>query len=635
MLLELFRNHKRWLMFIAMILVIPSFVVTGIYSYNRMMSDDGAIAKVDDVSVTPQQFDEVKRRQLETLRQRLGESFKSSMLESAEARNAVLMSLLNERALSGEITKENVIVPEQTAIEVIKSYPAFQDNGKFSAEMYSNYLASTGYTDQYFVERVRQDVSRQLLTGGLLRTAGVPQSVLKKTAALLTEKRTIQTTSLKADDFKAGVTVADAEVEAYWKAHQAEFSLPDEADVQYAVFSPDLFKNVQPSEEDVKTFYEQNRNRFNAPEERRASHILIDFKDGKDAAKAEAEKVLAEVKTNPAKFAELAKKYSADTLSAREGGDLGWFGKGMMVQPFEEAVFGAAENTIVGPVETDFGYHIITVTGIKGQHVKPLDEVRNEIVKLYQDQHSQEMFGKEAETFTNMVYEQSDSLQAVADRFGIELKTVTNVTPDAAPAQVKKLFNEHVLEAVFSDEVLREKRNSQAIEVGGNELIALRVMNYRPAHVESLADATDRIKAKLVEAKALEKAKAEGDKLIKALEAGEAVTAEFSAEETVGRTQLGAHDAGFVNDVMRAQAAKLPAYAGFADGANYVVARIVKVEQPEVPKAQLDALAQELATMTSRADESTYFGALRAKHDAKILNKNYLPTADDKLPNQE
>ena len=163
MLLELFRNHKRWLMFIAMILVIPSFVVTGIYSYNRMMSDDGAIAKVDDTSVTPQQFDEVKRRQLDNLRQRLGDNFKSSMLESAEARHAVLMSLINERALAGEITKENVIVPEQTAIEVIKTYPAFQDNGKFSPELYSNYLASTGYSDQYFVERVRQDVSRQLL----------------------------------------------------------------------------------------------------------------------------------------------------------------------------------------------------------------------------------------------------------------------------------------------------------------------------------------------------------------------------------------------------------------------------------------------------------------------------------------
>ncbi len=106
MLLELFRNHKRWLMFIAMILVIPSFVVTGIYSYNRMMSDDGAIAKVDDVSITPQQYDEVKRQQLDNLRQRLGENFKSNLLDTAEGRWAVLQSIMNERSLMGEVAKE-------------------------------------------------------------------------------------------------------------------------------------------------------------------------------------------------------------------------------------------------------------------------------------------------------------------------------------------------------------------------------------------------------------------------------------------------------------------------------------------------------------------------------------------------
>ena len=123
MLLELFRNHKRWLMFIAMILVIPSFVVTGIYSYNRMISDDGAIAKVDDVSILPQQFDEVKRQQLETLRERLGENFRSNMLDSREARVALLKRIMSDRALIGEVSLENVEVSEATAIELIKTLP--------------------------------------------------------------------------------------------------------------------------------------------------------------------------------------------------------------------------------------------------------------------------------------------------------------------------------------------------------------------------------------------------------------------------------------------------------------------------------------------------------------------------------
>ena len=239
MLLELFRNHKRWLMFIAMILVIPSFVVTGIYSYNRMMSDDGAIAKVDDVSITPQQYDEVKRQQLDNLRQRLGENFKSNLLDTAEGRWAVLQSIMNERSLMGEVAKEFVSVPEETAIEVIKTYPAFQENGKFSAELYQNYLASTGYSDQYFVERVRQDVSRQLLTAAFTRTAGAPESVVKEVNKLLTEKRTMEVMAFNADDYKKGVTVTEAQAKDYWTKNPKAFAMPDEADVEYVVFSPE------------------------------------------------------------------------------------------------------------------------------------------------------------------------------------------------------------------------------------------------------------------------------------------------------------------------------------------------------------------------------------------------------------
>lgn len=633
MLLELFRNHKRWLMFIAMILVIPSFVVTGIYSYNRMMSDDGAIAKVDDVSITPQQYDEVKRQQLDNLRQRLGENFKSNLLDTAEGRWAVLQSIMNERSLMGEVAKEFVSVPEETAIEVIKTYPAFQENGKFSAELYQNYLASTGYSDQYFVERVRQDVSRQLLTAAFTRTAGAPESVVKEVNKLLTEKRTMEVMAFNADDYKKGVTVTQALAKDYWTKNPKAFAMPDEADVEYVVFSPELFKNVEPTKEDIETFYAQNRNRFNAPEERRASHILIDLKDGKDAAKKKAEEILKEVKADPKKFAELAKKYSADAGSAKDGGDLNWFGKGVMVPAFEEAVYKAKKGEIVGPVETDFGFHIIEVTDIKGQHVRPLAEVRDEIVRLYQEQHSQEKFGTEAENFTNMVYEQSDSLQPVADKYGMKIETVKNVTPEKVtdPA-LAKLFNDHVLESIFSDEVAREKRNTQAIEVGNNQLVSARVVNFRPAHTKPFDEAKAGIIEMLTQQKALEKAGEAAGKLIAAFEKGDMAQAKFVNPTVVSRSAPGNATINLVNAVMRADITKLPAYVGVADGNVYRIVKITKSETPEVTEAALSGLRNELQQMLSRADESAYYGQLRAKHKAEVLNKNYLPDAEDKLP---
>ena len=365
MLLELFRNHKRWLMFIAMVLVIPSFVVTGIYSYNRMISDDGAIAKVDDVSILPQQFDEAKRQRLENLRVRLGEEFRSNMLDSQEAKVALLEAIMNERSLIGETSLEDIHVSEQVAIEMIKTFPRFLTDGKFDAEKYTNYLAASGMSDEYFVHMIRGEISRNLLTEGITRTTLVPDTASRNIFNLLTEKREAAVHNLSVGEYMVKVKVSDEDAKKYWTDNQKQFERPDAVNVEYVVFSPDLFKNVEPSEEDIKTFYEQNMSRFQAPEERRASHILIDFSQGKDKAKAKAEEIFKQVKTDPKTFADVAKKESADPGSAKEGGDLGWFTKGMMVPAFEDAVFNAKEGDIVGPVESEFGFHIISVTGVK------------------------------------------------------------------------------------------------------------------------------------------------------------------------------------------------------------------------------------------------------------------------------
>ena len=270
MLLELFRNHKRWLMFIAMILVIPSFVVTGIYSYNRMISDDGAIAKVDDVSILPQQFDEAKRQQLEILRERLGDAFRSNMLESREARVALLERMMNDRAVAGETSLESVEVSEETAIELIKTMPAFQQDGKFNPQAYQNFLTSRGYSDEYFVSIMRGDIARELLTSGLTRSVIAPKTASRNLYNLLNEKREIAVHTVPSADFVKSIQISDEDARKFWTDNQKLFERPDEIDVEYVVLTPALFANVQPTEENVKSFYEQNPNRFRAPEERRA-----------------------------------------------------------------------------------------------------------------------------------------------------------------------------------------------------------------------------------------------------------------------------------------------------------------------------------------------------------------------------
>lgn len=631
MLLELFRNHKRWLMFIAMVLVIPSFVVTGIYSYNRMISDDGAIAKVDDISILPQQFDEAKRQRLENLRVRLGEEFRSNMLDSQEAKVALLEAIMNERSLIGETSLEDIHVSEQVAIEMIKTFPRFLTDGKFDAEKYTNYLAASGMSDEYFVHMIRGEISRNLLTEGITRTTLVPDTVSRSIFNLLTEKREAAVHNLSVGEYMVKVKVSDEDAKKYWTDNQKQFERPDAVNVEYVVFSPDLFKNVEPSEEDIKTFYEQNKGRFQAPEERRASHILIDFGQGKDKAKAKAEEIFKQVKADPKAFAEVAKKESADPGSAKEGGDLGWFTKGMMVPAFEDAVFNAKEGDIVGPVESEFGFHIISVTGVKATAAKPLADVRAEIVKLYQDQESQKRFAEEADNFTNMVYEQSDSLKSVIEKYNLKPVTLNNVTAEGpSDAAQKKFLNQHVMESLFGEECLVEKRNTQAIEVASNTLVAARVTAYQPAHIAKFEDVRADILSLLTTERALDAAEKDGQALLAKIKSGEVKDVKFDKAVTVSRSQPLGWDFNLINSLMRVPAKELPAYIGVRTPTGYTLVHITKSETVEPDASALEGTRNELAGMFGQAEENAYLDSLRAKHNAVVLSKDYLPGAEEK-----
>ncbi len=630
MLLEAFRNHKRWLMFIAMVLIIPSFVVTGIYSYNRMMSDDGAIAKVDGESVLPQQYDELKRRQLESLRSRMGEQFRANILDSREARMQLLENLLSDRSLQGEVFSENVIISDATAIEMIKTFPAFQVNGQFNSERYKQYLASIGYSDEYFVQMIRRDIARELLTNGIANTAEFPASQLERVNSMLAQERQIALHAIDAKQFVKDAKVTDAHAKEYWDKHQNEFEVPDQIDVQYVVLTPDLFAGEKPSEEDVKTFYEQNQNRFRVAEQRRASHILIDLSKGDEQARKQAEEILAQIKADPSRFAELAKKFSADPGSAAEGGDLGYFGRGMMVPAFDKAVFEGKKGDLTGPVKTDFGYHIISITDVHPSSVRPLGEVRDQIVRLYGEQKALEKFSAEADNFTNMVYEQSESLAGVIEKYG--LKPVTSSGVSGAGPQDRaeaRYLNAHVMEALFSDECLKEKRNTQAIEVSQNTLVSARVTKYRPSHVRPFEEAKADIVEMLKNEQALETAAKQGAELLAQLEAGKAAV-DFDAEKTVSRSALGSLSPDLVNTVMRAQVSKYPAYLGVKQPGSYMIVKINGTQMPKTSEQQLAAARTELSGMSGRSEVSAYLAALRDKHEATVISKDFLPESSAK-----
>lgn len=623
-MLQAFRTHKRWMMFIAMIFIIPSFVVTGIYSYNRMSDSENDLATVGDTSITMMDFDNAKRQYLDNFRRQMGQSFKPNMLDTAEARASILAALISDRAISLEIASEYMNVGEADAINLVKQAPAFQRDGKFSTEAYQQFLNSMGKSDEQFVLELRRDLTRQMLLSAVSQTTQASNTVAQRIHDLLTEERTIRTFEIKPTAFLKSVSVTDAEAQSYYDQNKSLFAVPESVDIEYVVLSPENYKNIKASEDDIKTFYEQNLQRFSTPEERRASHILIAVNNEKtDAdAKKEADEIYKQLQADPSKFAQLAKSKSADPGSARQGGDLGFFQKGMMVPEFDNAVFSGKKGDLVAPVKTQFGYHIIKIVDVKAAQAKPLKEVRGEIEALYQQQAAIRAFAEDAENFSNMVYEQSESLQPVAERFGLKIQTVKNVTRDFED----QLINPNVIEALYGFDVLEDKRNSNAIEVASNTLLSARVTAHHKQTVKTFDEVKGDIVATLKNQKATEAARAQGSADIAKLLDKKSASGKFGDKTVISRERPGAYAYEVVTAALRPDANKLPTYTGVQtqDGSYYVI-EVQSSKKIEASPEQLAMRKAELAQLYSNPEQAAFISGLETKFGTQILKDEYKP----------
>ncbi|MEG2155970.1 MAG: SurA N-terminal domain-containing protein [Burkholderiaceae bacterium] len=622
-MLESFRTHKRWLMFFLMVLVIPSFVVTGIYGYNQFMGDENALAKVGDIKISPQDFDNAKRERADRLRQSFGESFDPRMLDTAEARAAILDSLLIERALTREAAKENVNVSEAEVVAIIKSAAPFQREGQFDPALYQNFLAARGRSDQQFVNEVRQDLVRQQLVNAIGNTAIVPKSVAESLRTLLEETREVRELVIRPEEFLTKAVVADDAAQAFYDKNKASFETPEALKVEYVVLDPESASGqISAPDAEIKAYYEQNKARFGTEEQRRASHILLPIDGDKAAAKKTADELVAKLRANPAEFAKLAREFSKDPGSASNGGDLGFFGRNMMTKPFEDATFKLKQGEISDPIETDFGYHVIRVSEIKPAQVKPFEAVRGELEREYRAQQAQKKFAEGAEQFTNTVYEQSDSLKPVIEKFKLAAKTVDGVTRQGVANGPKEL-NARVIEALFADDSIRNKRNTQAIEVAPNTLVAARVVEHRPAALRPLDEVKAQIKQRLQAEEAVKLARAAGEARLADLQKSPS-DAGFGPAASISRANPQGRPPVLVNAELRPAADKLPAYVGVEiPGGAYVIARVLSSKLAAADANAAVSQQRALAQAAGGADDLAYAEGLKARHKAVVLNPDY------------
>lgn len=617
------RNNKKIVQIFLGLITLP-FAFWGIDSYVKNMGAGRDMASVGKTKISVSEFEMALRERQDQLRQSLGENFKPELMNTPEMRLNILNSLIDKRLLLLEADKNHLMTGDTMLREVIRSIPGLQEDGKFSMARYEAALRGKGMSQPQFEAKLRQDLTLQQLIGTIGQTAFVSATQADAMLRVQLEERQFHELRIAPEQFADKVTVDDAEVQKYYDENKSQFEVAEQVKAEYVVLSLEaLLPQVSVADADIKAWYESHKDRYEVAEERRASHILILTKDtDKAKAKAKAEEVLAELQKSPAKFAELAKKYSEDPGSAQKGGDLGYFGRGMMVKPFEEEVFKQKEGETSGLVESEFGYHIIRLTGVKPGKLRALDEVRAEIEGELKRQAASRKFAEAAESFNNMVYEQSDSLQPVADQFKLKIvKTdwLTRTPDEKAKAALGPLANAKIMEALFSDDATKNKRNTEAVEVAPNTLLAARVVEYTPAATKPFDKVKTEVAALVKTQKESALAKADGEAKLAALQKGEADTVNWAPVRKATRQQMRAMPVPGMQAIFKADAQKLPAYVGAEIGSSYMIFKIVKVEQPAtLEEDKRKSLRAEYNTLVAQQDVAAYLGSLRQRYKIEV-----------------
>jgi peptidyl-prolyl cis-trans isomerase D len=627
---DFIRRHIKLLQFVLVLLIFPSFVFFGIEGYSRFHEGAAAVpaAKVDGRTITQAEWDAAYQQQLERMRRQMP-NVDSSALDTPQMKRATLDSLVRENVLLAAAHKLNLVTSDERLQRRFVADPQLAFLRKPDGSLNKDVLAAQGMSSEQFAERLRQDYSVRQVTAGIDDTVLAPAGVAAASLDALFQQRQVQVQRFDTKDYAAKIEPTDAQLDAWYKdpAHAAQFQAPEQAQIQYAVLDLDsIVKGIKVPEEDLRKYYEENKARFTTPEERRASHILV--KADKTAppaerakAKAKAESILAQVKKSPDSFAELAKKNSDDPGSADKGGDLDFFGRGAMVKPFEDAVLALKPGETSGIVETDFGYHIIRLTAVRGGAVKPYDAVRGEIEAEAKKQQAQKRFAEAAEQFSNIVYEQSDSLKPAADKLGLELRTA-KVQRQPATGASGPLASTKLLTAIFGNDALRDKRNTEAVETGPNQLTSAHVLQHTPAHRKPYEEVRAEVKQSVIESQAAALAHKAGEALL-ATGRKDASVAPGGQPLTVSRAEPHELPPQVLEAVLKADASKLPNWVGVDLGTQgYAVARIDKVLGRDPAAGDAKRAQAQYAQAWAAAESQAYYDALKTRFKAEVLARS-------------
>jgi peptidyl-prolyl cis-trans isomerase D len=529
-------NAKGVVAWIIVIIIIIPFALWGVNEYLDT-GRDVTVARIGDREVLLGEYQNAYQRELAV---RGGGSIDENL------KRQVIDRIVNAEVLSRAALDAGFRVPDVMVSRRIQAMSDFQRDGSFDRELYGRLLASAGLSPAQFEDETRRNLMLEQFLGGIMDTALVTDAELDALLKLVEQQRNFAHLVLPASDYASRVQIDDAAIESHYQQNREQYAVPERVVARYLELSlGDIASSIEVDEETLRRFYEERKSEFTVGEERRAHHILIAVASSAgeeeiEAARAEAEELLAAIEAG-ASFEETAREHSDDSGSARSGGDLGFFNRGAMVGPFEDAVFAMQPGEVQGPVRSPFGFHLIRLDEARPGTVRSFEEVKAVLLDEYRNARAEEQFFDLTDRLADLTFEHSDTLEVAAEDLDLPIR---EIGPFSARQGTGIAAEAAFRETAFSTDVLEAGHNSPLLEMGQGRVVVLRIADRQPASFLSLEEVRGRIEETLRREQIAELARRDGEELKQRARDGQALEAlakEFGAEwhgsETVARNE--------------------------------------------------------------------------------------------------
>ncbi len=511
-------------------LVILSFVFAGVGSYINSKSDVPA-AEVNGDIISQATLEQAYQSERARMQSQFGDAIATLFADEnylKQFRRGILDRLIGQTLLDQKAQELGLRASDDQVKQAIVAMREFQIGGEFNNDRYMAVIRQAGFQANEFRDYMRKELTRQQVAQGLFGSDFALKSEALDAYLLQQQSRSVRYFTVAAEKFKDGIVISDEQVKQYYDQNITSFDAPEQVKLAYVELTlDDVMATVSVDEAEAKDWYEQHLDDYQQEEQRRVSHILIEAGDDDAAAKSKADALLAKVSAGD-DFAALAKENSDDTFSAENGGDIDFFGRGIMDPAFEDAAYGLAKvGDVSGVVKSAFGYHIIKLTDVKPAQITAFEDVKGSIEQTLREDKAKEEFYSLQQRASELAFETPDSLDEVATFLNKGVQETALFSQANPPAD---LNNANLIKAAFSSELIDEGVNSDVIELEENHIVVVRVQEHEASHTKSLDEVKESISSALLQEKAEEAAKGWTDEMLAKLNAGDAIDAALTEE---------------------------------------------------------------------------------------------------------